>query len=386
MPIVRTTVADIDLDAVAANTRAVRSRAGVDVIAVVKADAYGHGAEAVAETAMLAGASALAVATIEEAVVLRRTRPDDAILVLLGTQSQTERDAAVANGLSVTVWDVESAAALGEAARAAGTHVRVHFKVDTGLTRLGAPLGLAAQRYNAIGKIAGVRIEGLFTHLARADEADLLTTTRQLDRFDELLDAIAAPRWVHTSATGGVASLATRPRITAVRPGLALYGLHAAPHLAERLPLRPALTWRSRVHRVADVAAGTGVSYGHEYRLARAGRIATVPVGYGDGLARAAGQSARLLINGAAVPIAGRVAMDHVMLDVTDMGGVREGDEVVVIGTQRGATVTAEDLARSCGTINYEVVTAIRSRVPRRYYRGGALVATKTIAGGYEPS
>ncbi|MEP7004064.1 MAG: alanine racemase [Chloroflexota bacterium] len=385
-PIIRTTVVDIDLDAVTANTRAVRARAGVDVIAVVKADAYGHGAEAVAETAMSAGASALAVATIEEAVVLRRTRPDDAILVLLGAQSQAERDAAVANGLSVTVWDVESATALGEAARAAGTHVAVHFKVDTGLTRLGAPLAVAVQRYNAILKVAGVRIEGLFTHLARADEADLLTSTQQLDRFDELLDAIAVPRWVHTSATGGVASLATRPGITAVRPGLALYGLHAAPHLAERLPLRPALTWRSRIHRVADVAAGTGVSYGHDYRLARDGRIATVPVGYGDGLARAAGKGARLLIEGAAVPIAGRVAMDHVMLDITDVSGVREGDEVVVIGSQRGATVTAEDLALSCGTINYEVVTAIQPRVPRRYYRGGALVATKTIAGGYQPS
>lgn len=385
-PIIRTTVADVDLDAVAANTRAVRARAGVEVIAVVKADGYGHGAEAIAETAIASGAAALAVATVEEAVVLRRTRPSDLILVLLGAQSQAERDAAVAGDLAVTVWDVESAAALGEAARAAGTTARAHFKVDTGLTRLGAPFALAVQRFKAIGRLGGVRIEGVFTHLARADEADLLTTTQQLDRFDELLDAIEAPRWVHASASGGVASLATRPRMTAVRPGLALYGLHAAPHLADRLALRPALSWRSRVHRVAEVARGTGVSYGHEYRLPRDGRIATVPVGYGDGLARAAGKGARLLVNGAAIPIAGRVAMDHVMLDVTDVAGVREGDEVVVIGTQRGSTVSAEDLAAACGTINYEVVTAIRPRVPRRYYREGKLVATKTLAGGYQRS
>ena len=382
MTILRTTIADVDLDAVAANTRAVRARAGVDVIAVVKADGYGHGAEAVAETAIDAGAAALAVATVEEAVVLRRTRPRDPLLVLLGAQEQAERDAAVALDLAVTVWDIESAQAMAEAARAAGKTAMLHFKVDTGLTRLGAPLVDAAARFAAIVKLAGVHVDGVFTHLARADETDLGTTAEQLDRFDTFLDAISAPRWVHTSATGGVASLAPRSRVTAVRPGLALYGLDAAPHLATTLVLRPALAWRSRVHRVADVPRGTGVSYGHEYRLARDGRIATVPVGYGDGLSRLA-RRASLLVHGTAVPIVGRVAMDHVMLDVTDIGDVKAGDEVVVIGTQQGATLTADDLARAWGTINYEVVTSIKPRVPRRYLRGGRVVATKTLADGY---
>jgi alanine racemase len=382
--VIRSTVADVDLDAVEANVRAVRERAKVDVIAVVKADGYGHGAEAVAATAIDAGATALAVATVEEAIVLRRTRPRDPLLVLLGAQEQAERDAAVALDLVVTVWDVTGAREMAEAARAAGTTAAVHFKVDTGLTRLGAPLAEAAERYRAIAGLSGVRIEGVFTHLARADEIDLATTEEQLDRFDAFLDAITPPRWVHTSATGGIASLAPRARVTAVRPGLALYGLDAAPHLAERLTLRPALSWRSKVHRVADVSKGTGVSYGHEYRLPRDGRIATVPVGYGDGLSRLA-RAARLLVHGAAVPIAGRVAMDHVMLDVTDVAGVHSGDEVVLIGTQHGTTLTADDLARSWGTINYEVVTAIKPRVPRRYLRGGRVVATKTLAGGYVP-
>lgn len=380
--ILRTTIADIDLDAVAANVRAVRALARVDVIAVVKADGYGHGAEAVAEAAMDAGAAALAVATVEEAVVLRRTRTVDPLLVLLGAQTQAERDAAVALDLAVTVWDVESAQAMGEAARAAGKTATLHFKVDTGLTRLGAPLDVAADRYRKIRELAGVRVDGVFTHLARAEEADPAPSNEQLDRFDAFLDAISPPRWVHTSASGGVSSLPTRARVTAVRPGLALYGLDAAPHLARRLVLRPALTWRSMVHRTADVAAGTGVSYGHEYRLPRDGRIATVPVGYGDGLSRAS-RAARLLVHGQKVAIAGRVAMDHVMLDVTDVGDVKAGDEVVVIGTQRGATVTADDLAEASGTINYEVVTAIKPRVPRRYLRDGRVVATKTLADGY---
>jgi alanine racemase len=380
--VIRSTVVDVDLDAVAANVQAVRARSGVDVIAVVKADGYGHGAEAVAEAAIDAGAAALAVATVEEAIVLRRTRPRGPLLVLLGASEPAERDAAVALGLSVTVWDVESARAMAEAARAAGTTAALHFKVDTGLTRLGAPLVESAERYRAIEALPGVRLDGVFTHLARSDESDLATTEEQLDRFDSFLDAIEPPRWVHTSATGGIASLAPRPRTTAVRPGLALYGLNAAPHLAVRLVLRPALAWRSKVHRVADVSKGTGVSYGHEYRLPRDGRIATVPVGYGDGLSRQA-RAARLLVHGTPLPIAGRVAMDHVMLDVTDVAGVRAGDEVVVIGTQGGVTLSADDLARAWGTINYEVVTAIAPRVPRRYLRGGRLVATKTLAGGF---
>ena len=382
-PVLRTTVADVDLDAVAANTHALRDRSGTDVIAVVKADGYGHGAEAIAETAIESGAVGLAVATVEEGLVLRRTCPDAMLLVLLGAEVQDERDAAIAARLTLTVWDLGSATALAAAARAAGTTVAVHFKVDTGLTRLGAPLAEAAGRCAAIAKLSGIRVEGVFTHLARADEADLATTTQQLDRFDSFLDAIDIPRWVHTSASAGVASLANRRRVTAIRPGLALYGLHAAPHLKARLPLRPVLSWRSRVHRVVDAPAGTGVSYGHDYRLAHDGRIATVPIGYGDGLPRSAGVRAQLLIRGTALPIAGRVAMDHVMLDVSGLDGVRAGDEVMVIGTQGARTLTADDLAAACGTINYEVVTAIHQRVPRRYHRGGQVVATKTLAEGY---
>ena len=381
-PVIRSTVVDVDLDAIAANTRAIRARADVDVIAVVKGDGYGHGAEAVGEAAMDAGAVALAVATVEEAIVLRRARPHDPLLVLLGATEQAERDAAVALDLALTVWDIDRARALAKAARAAGKTATVQFKVDTGLTRLGAPLAEASDRYRAIAALPGLRVDGVFTHLASADERDLGTATAQLDGFDRFLDAIDPPRWVHASASAGVASLPTRARMTAVRTGVAIYGLHPAPHLAGRLPLTPALSWRSRVHRVADVPRGTGVSYGSEYRLPRDGRIATVPVGYGDGLARTS-RGARLLVHGTAVPIAGRIAMEHVMLDVTELGDVKVGDEVVVIGTQEGTTATAEDLAAARGTINYEVVAAISPRVPRRYTRGGRLVATKTLADGY---
>ena len=171
--------------------------------------------------------------------------------------------------------------------------------------------------------------------------------------------------------------------MNAVRPGLAIYGLYAAENHAASIRLRPALAWRSRIHRLASVAKGTGVSYGHEYHMPRDGRIATVPVGYGDGLPRVAGKNATVLLRGHRVRFAGRICMDLVMLDVTEIDGAREGDEIVLIGSQAGLAQSAEDLAAACGTINYEIVTGIRRRVPRRYFRGGKLSSIRTLAGGY---
>src|SRR5437660_3978029 len=214
---------------------------------------------------------------------------------------------------------------------AAASHRRitlVHFKVDTGLTRLGAPTNEAAARYRSIASLPHLEIDGIFTHFATADDPDTSNDRAQLGRFREVLGSIPdRPRLVHAAASAGVAAFGPVDGMNAVRTGLAIYGLHAAPHLAGALPLRPALTWRSRVHRIASVPAGTGVSYGHEYRLPRDGRIATVPVGYGDGLPRVAGKSGTVLLRGRRVPFAGRVCMDLVRLDVTGIDGAREGGD-----------------------------------------------------------
>ena len=381
---IRSTVADVDLDAIASNVEAIRARAKADVIAVVKADAYGHGAEAVAETAFEAGAVMVAVATVEEGLALREAGINGPVLVLLGPTDASEVGHAVAMDLVMVTWDVERARAISEAATALRREAHVHFKVDTGLTRLGAPADEAATRYRAIGALPHLAIDGIFTHFATADDPDITNDRSQLERFREVLRSIAdRPRLVHSSASAGVAAFGPVEGMNAVRTGLSIYGLHAAPHLENALALRPALTWRSRVHRVASVRAGTGVSYGHEYRLPRDGRIATVPVGYGDGLPRVAGKSGAVLLRGRRVGFAGRVCMDLVMLDVTDIEGTREGDDVVLIGAQGGAKQTAEDLAAACGTINYEIVTGIRRRVPRRYFRGGHVVAARTLTEGY---
>jgi alanine racemase len=381
---IRSTVADVDLDAIASNVEAIRARSKADVIAVVKADAYGHGAQAVAETCFEAGAVMVAVAATEEGLALREGGVNGPILVLLGPTDSSEVAHAVAQDLLFVVWDVERARAISEAATVLRRTARVHFKVDTGLTRLGAPAKEAATRYRAIASLPHVEIDGIFTHFATADDPDPSNDRVQLEQFREVLKAIPdRPRLVHAAASAGVAAFGSVEGMNAVRPGLAIYGLHAAPHLVGALPLRPALSWRSRVHRIASVPAGTGVSYGHEYRLPRDGRIATVPVGYGDGLPRVAGKSGVVLLRGRRVPFAGRICMDLVMLDVTDVDGAREGDEVVLIGAQAGAKQTAEELAEACGTINYEIVTGIRRRVPRRYFRGGKILATRTLAEGY---
>ena len=381
---IRSTVADVDLDAIASNVEAIHTRSKAEVIAVVKADAYGHGAEAVAETCFEAGAVMVAVATIEEGLALREGGVNGPILVLLGSTESSEVAHAVAQELVLVVWDVERARAISEAAAALRRITRVQFKVDTGLTRLGAPTNEAAARYRSIASLPHLEIDGIFTHFATADDPDPSNDRAQLERFRDVLTSIPdRPRLVHAAASAGVAAFGPVDGMNAVRTGLAIYGLHAAPHLAGALPLRPALTWRSRVHRIASVPAGTGVSYGHEYRLPRDGRIATVPVGYGDGLPRVAGKRGAVLLRGQRVPFAGRICMDLVMLDVTAVEGAREGDDVTLIGAQSGAKQTAEDLAEACGTINYEIVTGIRRRVPRRYFRGGKIVATRTLAEGY---
>ncbi len=381
---IRSTVADVDLDAIASNVDAIRARSKADVIAVVKADAYGHGAQAVAETCFEAGAVMVAVAEVEEGLALREGGVSGPILVLLGPTDSSEVAHAVAQDLHLVVWDVERAHAISEAATVLRRTARVHFKVDTGLTRLGAPMKEAATRYRSIASMPHIEMDGIFTHFATADDPDPSNDRVQLEQFREVLGTLAdRPRLVHAAASASVAAFGSVEGMNAVRTGLSIYGLHAAPHLASALPLRPALAWRSRVHRIASVPAGTGVSYGHEYRLPRDGRIATVPVGYGDGLPRAAGKRGAVLVRGHRVAFAGRICMDLVMLDVTEIDGAREGDEVVLIGAQAGAKQTVEDLAAACGTINYEIVTGIRRRVPRRYFRGGKIVATRTLAEGY---
>ena len=378
MPL-RESVAEVDLDAIESNVAYLRRRAGVPLIAVVKADGYGHGAEATAPVCLAAGAEMLAVATVEEGLLLRACGIREPILVLLGAAPGEARAAADA-GLHVAVWRRDQLDALDDAARG-GEPIAVHLKVDTGLTRLGVMPDEAADLARDIASRRHLGFAGVYTHLATADELDVAFARTQVDRFAAMLAALhERPRWQHVLASAGILALAPTGSFTAVRPGVALYGLPPAPHLAPP-ELRPALRLVSRLARVRRVPAGTGVSYGHRYVTDRERVIATVPFGYGDGLPRRASPGGAMLVRGRPAPIVGRVCMDLVMLDVSDIPGAREGDEVVLIGTQQGASRTADDFAREIDTINYEVVTNLHPRVPRVYLRGARAVAVKTAAG-----
>jgi alanine racemase len=379
MPL-RDSLAEVDLDAIEANVAYLRRRAGVPLIAVVKADGYGHGAEAVAPVCLDAGAEALAVATVEEALLLRARDVRAPILVFLGAAPRGEARAAADARLHVAAWRRDQLDALDDAARG-GEPIAVHLKVDTGLTRLGVSPDEAPEYAREIARRRHLTLAGVYTHLATADEPDVSFARTQVERFAEMVAALPAPpRWQHVLASAGILALAPLGAFTAARPGVALYGLPPAPHLATP-ELRPALRLVSRLSRVRRVPAGTGVSYGLRYVADRERVIGTVPFGYGDGLPRRASPGGAMLVRGKAAPIVGRVCMDLVMLDVSEIPGAREGDEVVLIGEQQGQRRTADDLAGEIDTINYEVVTNLHPRVPRVYKRGGTTVAVKTGAG-----
>ncbi|MFN8422025.1 MAG: alanine racemase [Anaerolineae bacterium] len=366
----RPTWLEIDLGAIADNTRALKAGAGgAQLMAVIKADAYGHGALRVARTVLRNGADRLGVACLAEAAALRREGIDAPILVLGWTPAWQARDA-VGLDAALAVYDMASARALDEAGRDLGRTVAVHVKVDTGLHRLGLPPGDAPDFLRALRGLPRLVVEGVFTHLAVADEAappSRAATDAQLAAFRGLLDALDAaglrPPIAHAANSAAVLGRADAA-FDMVRPGIALYGL--APSADVGLgALRPALSWKTQVAQVHDLAPGEAVGYGRTWTAARPSRVATIPVGYADGFRRGPQRWRHVLVREAEAPLVGRVSMDQAAVDVTDIADVRTGDEVVLIGRQGARTLSAETAAEWLGTINYEVVSQILARVAR---------------------
>jgi alanine racemase len=367
---VRATRADVDLDAVADNVRAlVDAVAPAEVCAVVKADGYGHGAIAVGQAALDAGASWLGVALVEEGVVLRRAGIDAPIL-LLSEPRPSDIDAAVAKDLRLTVYTPGGIAAIASSARRQRGFAPVHLKVNTGMNRVGAnPVDVRALA-RQIADTDLVELEALWTHCAVADEPDNPFTDVQLDRFDAAMAELEAeglaPRLRHAANTAAAIDH-PRSRYDVVRVGIGVYGIAPAPALADRLALRPALSLRAEVSMVKRVAAGEGVSYGLVDHLESDRVVATVPIGYADGLPRRLSRTGgEVLIGGRRRRILGVVTMDQIMVDCGD-DLVDVGDEVVLIGRQGDEVVTAQEWADRLDTIAYEVVCGIGPRVPRHY-------------------
>lgn len=366
---------EVDLEQLAANVRTLRQEVGpeVELIAVVKANAYGHGAAGVAPALEQAGVDRFAVFSVAEGLALREagiTRP----ILVLGHAYPREAEAAVGARLTLTVDEAELGRALDDAAARLGTRAAVHVKVDTGLHRFGLPLEEAVQLAEWLRTLPNVFVEGLWTHMANADEPDDAFSEVQAERFEEAARRLP---WIpYRHAANSATSLRRAGlRYHGIRVGITLFGL--VPPNTPNPGLRPVLALRARLARVTEVAPGEGVSYGLTWRAERPSRVGLVPVGYADGWMRALSNRGFVLVGGRRVPIVGRVCMDQFLVDVTDVPGVRAGDEVTLLGRQGAEEITADDVAEWAGTISWEVLSRLGGRLPRLYHRQGRIEAVE---------
>ena len=365
----RPTWAEVDLSAIRHNLAVVREIVGPQrlIMAVVKADAYGHGALPVAREVMKAGADWLGVALVEEAIELREGGIEAPILVL-GPVFPSQAQAVVERDISVCLFTEELASALNGAASKGATKAKVHVKVDTGMNRLGIPSHKSLEFLSLLKKYPKVEIEGIYSHLATADTPESEFCFLQMERFfqvERMLKEEKTKSGIRHLANSAAIFGLEAARLDMVRVGIALYGCTSGPRREIKPPLIPALSWKTKVAHLRDVEAGDSISYGCTFVASKRSRIAVIPVGYGDGLPHGLSNKGEVLVRGRRAPIVGRVCMDMTMVDVTHIEGVEIEDEVVIIGAQGSERITAEEVAEKLGTISYEVLCGIGKRVPR---------------------
>ena len=371
------TYAEVDLDAISHNIEAVRRRAaGKKLLCVLKADAYGHGATAIARR-LRDQCDFFGVACMEEAVELRRQGIDKPIL-LLGYTSPREFPLAVKYDLRTAIFRREDGEALNREALRQGRQAKVHFAVDTGMSRIGFQVTEeAAEDCRYLAGLTGLRAEGMFSHYATADEKDLTRARAQYRRFCDF-DRMLKDREVriplrHLDNSAGIMNFGGEFEM--VRSGIVTYGLYPSAEVDRKLlPLEPALQWKTSVSFVKWLEPGREVSYGGTYRTEERRRVATVPVGYADGYPRSLSGKFYVLIRGKRAPILGKVCMDQIMVDVTDIPGVEAETPVTLVGRDGGEAISVEDIAQAAGTFNYEFICGIARRVPRMYRAGGRIV------------
>lgn len=358
----------IDMDAVAHNVRQLKALIGDDValMAVVKANAYGHGVVAVSTTALLNGASYLGVASINEAIELRDAGITAPILVL-GYTPAWAAGLAIRYDITVTLYDLDIARAFDRTAREMNLRVKAHIKVDTGMGRLGMLPDDVTVFFRSLTRMEHIEVEGIFTHFSVADE-DPDYTNYQISVFRRVIDPLIAGgfsfKYIHAANSAGALNFPDG-RFTMVRAGIAMHGLQPGP--ACKLPdgFIPALSWKTTIAQVKRLPSGSFVGYGNTYQTRRAEKIAVIPVGYADGFRRSPHHWGYVLVHGQKAPLIGRISMDQTMINISDIEDVKIGDEVVLIGRQGKEVITAEAVAERLGTFNYELVSTILARVPR---------------------
>ena len=366
----RPTWVEVDLDRLVGNYRAVRDHlpSGVRVMAVVKADAYGHGAPRVARALQEDGVNFFGVAITEEGVTLRESGVEGSILVFGGC-FEGQEETFIEYGLTPTVYGLQTLRRLSDAANARHTKVGYHLKLDTGMGRLGIGPDDVAGFVAGAAEHSGARLEGVFSHLSSADEDDLTYTKLQISKFVgavESMEAAGYPRVIRHVANSAGTLLHRGSWFDMVRAGLSLYGINPSPR-GGPVELAPVLSLRTRIAFLKSVAPDTALGYNRTFKTARPSRIATLPIGYADGLARLSSNRGHVLVRGAKAPIVGAVSMDTTLIDVTDVPGTEPGDEVVLIGSQGDFSIGAREVGRWASTIPYEVVCRISRRVPRVY-------------------
>ncbi len=338
------------------------------MMAVVKANAYGHGLVEVAKQSLKSGAETLGVAIVDEAVTLRREGIIETPILVFGASLPSEAPRIVHHDISQVVSNIEIVRALSKEGEKRNRGVKVHVKVDTGMGRVGVPFKEAVTFVTEVARFSNVELEGLMTHFSTADiPNDLDYSHKQLERFLkvslELEKQGVEFRWRHAANSGGVVFV-PESHLDLVRPGLLIYGVPPVPGPC-RLSLRPALSLKAKLTQVKDVEADESISYGRTFTTKRRSRTGIVPLGYGDGFSRRHSNRGRVIVNGEYSPIIGRVCMDQFIVDLTDAGETQVGDEAVVIGEQRGLVLTAWDVAETMDSIPNEVLSALGVRIPR---------------------
>ncbi|KHD37734.1 alanine racemase [Clostridium acetobutylicum] len=376
---IRPVWAEIDLDNIAYNMQQIRRCSKSDeIIGVVKADAYGHGAVDVAPVLLENGANRLAVAVISEAVELRKSGIQCPIMIL-GYTPLSLVDSIIKYSIEQTVFSYDYAEKLSEAARQKNITLRIHIALDTGMGRIGfLPTEESVWEVYKISKLSNIIIEGIFSHFSTSDETNKEYTYAQLKKFDWFYNELKKKNIkINIRHIGNSAAIMELPEthFEATRPGIILYGYYPSNEVDKnKLNLKPIMTLKTNVVHIKKMMPGEYVSYGRKFKCERESIIATLPVGYADGYTRMLSGKAKVIINGNYAPVIGRICMDQCMIDITDLPSVQVGDEVVIMGESDDKKFTADDMAEIIGTINYEVICMISKRVPRVYIKNGEVV------------
>ncbi len=368
----RPTLCLVDLDALCWNFRQIREKIGasVKILSMVKANAYGHGAPAVAAALAAQGSDAFGVATLEEGIELRRAGIRQPVLVLAGAYLE-QIEQFLEHRLIPVIHDPHALKTMEAAVRSRGSALNVHLKIDSGMGRI----GLLPQEMPAwlplLKKLTALKVEGVFSHFSHAESIQGNYTQKQLGIFQSMIGQLRAagimPPLVHL-ANSAATLTCPAAHFDMVRPGLILYGIYPSAEMTHHISLRPVLSWKTRILQLKKVPAATSISYGQTFVTARESLIATLPIGYADGYSRMLSNRGQVLIQGKRAPIRGRVCMDLTMVDLTDIGNPEQEAEVVLLGSQGGELISADEMAGWSGTISYEILTSISARVPRIHY------------------